>query len=350
MTGLEQPGSLIRYQYRPALTPGTDLAVGVRNCRSVFRRRMAHCDVENALRAFNVSSTGLHYSCIDQSYGAIGGRCRRQMRCGLSWNPCHFDRGSEVPRRKSANVFRVYFLQVAAMSAVGILIGLSVGVLAPNIASPCWRVVCRSQHGPVSTWNRWRLRLPSISCRRGLYLMATWSRWRNPGGCTLPQHDRAPFRSSAAVYHFPHWHPRGADCLLAVATATRPDMAGWYIAGATLVFLIFRLFGEGVRGPRRLPRPRQPLMRLALANLHRPGVPTRRIAVAWARFHRAGRGGIAGSQLEAADRAGLARRGTWLLLYRYPTVPNGGVSTSCSGLSGCGTCKAFPCCAVGSSL
>ena len=62
---------------------------------------------------------------------------------------------------------------------------------------------------------------------------------------------------------------------IAIVTAVRPDMAAWYIIGATLVFGIFRLTGAViVAGLRRLPRIRQPLIRLAFSNLHRPGAPT----------------------------------------------------------------------------
>ena len=62
---------------------------------------------------------------------------------------------------------------------------------------------------------------------------------------------------------------------LAVASAEQPIFAFWFVAGATGAFLAFLLTGAGVVAlARRLPRPRRPALRMALANLHRPGAPT----------------------------------------------------------------------------
>src|SRR6202012_6231158 len=48
-----------------------------------------------------------------------------------------------------------------------------------------------------------------------------------------------------------------------------------FMAGALLLLLLLRLFAEGLmRGLRKIPRPRSPLLRLALGDLTRPGAAT----------------------------------------------------------------------------
>ena len=278
-TGLEQPGSLIRYHYRLALTPGTDLAVW----RAQLQERFPGAgwrirDVENAAPGIQrfVDRVALFLALISLTALLVGGvGVANAVRSFME------SRVTSIAVLKCLGasrqtVFRVYFLQVAAMSAVGILIGLSVGVLAPNIASPMLE-----GRLPVAARAGFYVEPLAIAAAFGFLVAAVFTLW--PLGLAGEIRAAALFRNT--IQRLSGRPPRciifligilaALIALLAVATATRPDMAGWYIAGATLVFLIFRLFGEAVvRGLRRLPRPRQPLMRLALANLHRPGVPT----------------------------------------------------------------------------
>ena len=70
--------------------------------------------------------------------------------------------------------------------------------------------------------------------------------------------------------------------LAALAVAGAPDrrVALWFIAGATGAFAIFRAAGAAVvLAAGQLRRPRRPILRLALANLHRPGAPTAQIVL-----------------------------------------------------------------------
>jgi len=85
----------------------------------------------------------------------------------------------------------------------------------------------------------------------------------------------APLAASASA-------SAAALALAALIVIGAPDraVALWYVAGAILAFALFR--GAGwfvVAAARHLPRPRGPLFRLALGNLHRPGAPTARIVL-----------------------------------------------------------------------
>ena len=73
----------------------------------------------------------------------------------------------------------------------------------------------------------------------------------------------------------------GALVALSVLTASDPVLALGFVAGTAATILLLWLAGLAIRAvAARLPRPRRPLMRLAIANLHRPGAQTDRLVVA----------------------------------------------------------------------
>jgi putative ABC transport system permease protein len=73
----------------------------------------------------------------------------------------------------------------------------------------------------------------------------------------------------------------GALIALAVLTASDPVLAAWFVAVTLALIVLLWLLGLAIRATlARLPRPRRPLLRLALANLHRPGAQTGRLVVA----------------------------------------------------------------------
>jgi putative ABC transport system permease protein len=68
---------------------------------------------------------------------------------------------------------------------------------------------------------------------------------------------------------------------LAVLQARERVFAALFIAAALGLMLLLALLAQAIRwGAARLPRPRQPLLRLALSNLHRPGSMTRQLVIA----------------------------------------------------------------------
>lgn len=68
---------------------------------------------------------------------------------------------------------------------------------------------------------------------------------------------------------------------IAVAQAREPLFAAVFIAAALGLMALLAVLALGIRAlAARLPRPKQPLLRLALGNLHRPGSMTRQLVVA----------------------------------------------------------------------
>ena len=68
---------------------------------------------------------------------------------------------------------------------------------------------------------------------------------------------------------------------LAVLPASQPLLALGFLGGAAALFAVLALLGRGVTAlAARLPRPRGPIARLALGNLHRPGAQVPALVVA----------------------------------------------------------------------
>lgn len=68
-----------------------------------------------------------------------------------------------------------------------------------------------------------------------------------------------------------------AICALALLTTDQPMLSGGFLLGAGCALVLLAGLGWGIQTlARRLPRPRNPLLRSALANIHRPGAPTGR--------------------------------------------------------------------------
>jgi putative ABC transport system permease protein len=66
-----------------------------------------------------------------------------------------------------------------------------------------------------------------------------------------------------------------AIAALALATAAQPRVTAYFLAGSVGLLGLLALLGWAIRwAAAQLPRPRRPLVRIALANLHRPGAQT----------------------------------------------------------------------------
>jgi putative ABC transport system permease protein len=278
-TALEQPGSLIRYHYRLALPLETKLA----DWRARLQERFPGAgwrirDVENAAPGIQrfVDRVALFLSLIGLTALLVGG-------VGVANSVGSFmdSRITSIATLKClgasrGTIFRIYFLQVGAMASVSVLLGLLVGAFTPMMVAPLLEGLL-----PVTVQFGFHV-VPLLTAGIfGFLVAAVFTLW--PLGLAGEVRAAALFRSTTE--RLSGRPPRRVYvamailvvliAVLAIATAVRPEMAAWYIVGSLLVFGIFRLAGAMiVRGLRRLPRPRQPLVRLALANLYRPGAPT----------------------------------------------------------------------------
>ena len=173
-------------------------------------------------------------------------------------------------------VFLVYLFQTLALAGVGILIGLIVGLAAPFAAVPFLPASL-----PVEVQAGFYPLPLLLAAAYGVLATLCFAVWPIGAACetraaSLFRNAAVPERARPAL--LPAAIAAGAAlALLALALLTAPDriVARWFILGAAAAIIVFRLAAAAMMRLAALTgRPRRPGLRLALANLHRPGAAT----------------------------------------------------------------------------
>ncbi|HVB15814.1 MAG TPA: FtsX-like permease family protein [Stellaceae bacterium] len=292
-TGLIQPGALVNYDYRLRLPPGNDAAAWI--ARWIAKARAAFPEAGWQLRSSADASPSLQ-RLIDRVkffLGLVGVTALLVGGVGIGNAVAGYIAGktASIATLKCLGastrlVFAVYLLQIAALALIGIGVGLLLGGAAPALFAP---LVNRLLPVPLQV-GLYPAPL-AIAGLCGVLTTAVFALWplaaigRVAPGMLL--RDRvapvlfhlgprrlAPLAAAASL--------AAALGLAALVVLTAPDrrIALWYVGGALAAFLALHLAGRLVVAvTRHLPRPARPLLRLALANLHRPGAPTARIVL-----------------------------------------------------------------------
>lgn len=175
-------------------------------------------------------------------------------------------------------IFHIYLIQISLIAVLGIALGLAVGALVPFVAAGLLKDLLPVE-AQASIYALPLLRAAAFGILTAL-VFALW-----PLSRTRAIQAAALFRSVVAV---PGGRPVGRDLLvigglavllagLTIGTAENPVLAAWFVAGSIASLLLFRAAAAGVKAlaARNSRRSRgRPGLRLALANLHRPGAPT----------------------------------------------------------------------------
>ena len=181
----------------------------------------------------------------------------------------------------SGTIFRAYLIQIGLVAAAAILVGLAVGALVPWIVS----AVAGDALPVPPSLGIYPLPL-IVSAAYGLLIAFVFALLPLARARTVPA--ASLFRGGLETMRRPSWGlilivavAAALIAALAIGTAREPVFAGSFIAAALGLLLLLTLLGGLIRWTAaRLPRPRNPLFRLALANLHRPAAQTGRLVVA----------------------------------------------------------------------
>jgi len=174
----------------------------------------------------------------------------------------------------SRDIARIYALQIFAASAAGSLAGLIVGVAVVP-------VLARALEGllPVNAGFVIDAGALALAAAYGFLVALVFAapplmRARHFPAMALMRARVAPLardRSAMLVVI----GGLAAIVGLALLTSSRPLLAGGFLFGAAIVLGLLALLGWLIRkGAAALPRPRSPIARAALANIHRPGSST----------------------------------------------------------------------------
>ncbi|MEX6724147.1 ABC transporter permease [Parapedomonas caeni] len=282
-TGLVQPGSLIRYHYRIKMPATVDPAAAEAGLNSRFpeagwqarNRTRAAPGLERFVDQLGqfltlVGLTALMVAGVGVGNG-VSAYLARKSAAIATWKSLGASSGL---------IFRVYLLELAMVGGVAILFGLMLGALVPAVGG---RLLAEQlPAAPATGLFFWPLFSAAVSGALValVFALGPLMRARAVPAARL-------FRDAVED------RPRMPLAALAVQTlavaivvglavwgAAQPLLAAGFVAAAGAVLLALRGVGWLVaRLAARLPRPRHPVTRLAIANLHRPGAATAQVVM-----------------------------------------------------------------------
>jgi len=278
-TGLIRPGSMVGYHYRLALPPGSEVG------RFVERVRTEFPDASWRIRTFDdaaprlaemIGRLTLFLTLVGLTALLVGG-----VGVGNAVKAYLEGRTATIATFKclgasSRLVFATYLAQIMTLAAVGVAAGLVIGAAVPLVAGRLLADLL-----PIDARIGIYPGALALAAAFGFMTALTFSLWPLARARDVPA--ASLFRDLVAPSGI---RPRPA--YVAATAASAAVLAGiavlgaqeklfalWFVLGAAATIAAFRAAAWTVIGmTRRLGRPRRPGLRLALANLHRPGAPT----------------------------------------------------------------------------
>ncbi len=181
----------------------------------------------------------------------------------------------------SRTIFLSYLLQIGLVAIGAILAGLAAGAAAPWVVT----LVAGSALPVPPRLALYPLPL-LVSAGYGLlialvFALSPLARARTVPAASLFRGSLEAPRRPPLLVLLAILLAAGLIAALAIFTAREPFFAAGFIGSALALLLLLTLLGGLIRWiASKLPRPGNPIFRLALANLHRPGAQTARLVVA----------------------------------------------------------------------
>jgi putative ABC transport system permease protein len=280
-TGLLQPGSVVRWTYRVRLADSSDGSLA--NLTSEARSRFPDAGWEMRTRGGaaprledNVRRFAEFLTLVGLTALLVGG-------VGVANAVKHYldrKRGAMATLKavgaSGGTVFAVYLAEIGLIALVGIAIGLLVGLALPYVVAWGFQAVI-----PIPLVPAIHPRALLLALAYGLLVVLVFAMW--PLGRAHDVPVSALFRD--AIEPDRRLPRRRYIALTAVAAVTLVALtilsaevqrvAIIYAVSAAGVFVVLRLLASALMAlARRLPRPRSIPLKLAIANVHRPGALT----------------------------------------------------------------------------
>lgn len=283
-TQLVQPGSLFSASYRIRLKPGVTPEAAAQVINTQFKG--AGWEVRD--RSNGAPGTRRFVERLGQFLALVGLTALAVAGIGVGNGVASWLEGKsgsiaimKVLGADSRTIFLVYLVQIVVVAALAIVAGLLVGALAPSMivrfAGDVLPVPPRLDFYPIPL---------ALAAANGLliallFALAPLARARAVTAANLFRtgvegSGRPGVRVLLAIFAL-----AGLIAALAILTAREPFFAAMFVASVVGLLLLLTLLGIAIRGlAARLPHPKAPLARLAVANLYRPGAQTGRLVVA----------------------------------------------------------------------
>ncbi len=283
-TGLIQPGSLYNAKYRIKLPRNIDPAAAAKEIEAQF----PSAGFEITDRSNGAPGTRRFIERMGQFLSLVGLASLVIAGIGVGNGVSSYlnnKRASiatlKVMGADSSTIFRIYMAQIFVVTLGAILLGLAVGSIAPVgigwVAGDILPIAPGFALHPAPLF---------VSAAYGLLIAFAFA---------LPPLARARYMPAAGLFRSVVERGKRYDSHviigvglafaaiigIAIITASEPLFSAGFIAAAAALLLLLTGIAWVIGwAAARLPRPKAPLLRLALANLHRPGAQTRALVVA----------------------------------------------------------------------
>jgi len=282
-TGLLQPGSLVRWNYRVRLPQSIAAERGASALVTASHAQFADAGWEIRTRDNASPALGRNIERFTQYLTLVGLTALLVGGVGVANAVKHYlDRRREVIATLKSlgatggRIFAIYLCEVMLLAAIGTVIGLVIGLALPfAIAFALDGVIPLPIEPAVHPGEA------LFAVGYGFLTALAFALW--PLGRAHDVPVSALYRDAVAPERR---LPRKRYIVLTVAVVTLlaamaiglaydRKIAAIFIAAAAGVFLLLRLVASAIMAlARRVPRPRSALLRLVLANIHRPGALT----------------------------------------------------------------------------
>jgi len=282
-TGLVQPGSLVRWHYRLRL-PNADANDNAANAVvAASEKELPNAGWEARTRQNASPALGRNIERFTQYLTLVGLTALLVGGVGVANAVTYYldRRRDTIATLKSlgatgTRVFAIYLIEVMLLAALGTAIGLVIGAILPfGIAGAFAGVL------PLPIEPALHAGALAVAVLYGFLTALAFALW--PLGRAHDVPVSALYRDAVAPGRRTP-RPRyvaitalviATLAILSVALAFDRKIAAIFLVAAVTVFVVLRLVALGIMWlARRVPRPRFALLRLVLANIHRPGALT----------------------------------------------------------------------------
>lgn len=283
-TGLITTGSLVNYYYKLKLPAGTDIKATNEELKEAFPdanwRVRDRSTSAPGLRRF-IDQMGIFLTLVGISALVVGGVGVGNAVRGYMDRKTRTIATLKILGADGSTVFKTYFFQIMLIGLVAIIVGMSVGAMLPGVLALFLPDTLPVKPGggiyPVAL---------GLSALYGLMITVAFTVWPLGKARDLP--PVRLFRALVApesrwprfIYVATIFGAATAVVLLAVGLSDRRMLAAGFMGGAAIALVLLRLTSWLIeRGAARFPRSRNPLVRMAVANLHRPGAATGAVVI-----------------------------------------------------------------------
>ncbi|MBL4789755.1 MAG: ABC transporter permease, partial [Kordiimonadaceae bacterium] len=283
-TGLVTTGSFISYAYRIRLPGGEGIKAARDDLKEAFPDATWRVRDRNnsapGLRAF-IEQMGIFLTLVGVSSLVVGGVGVGNAVKGYMDRKTKTIATLKILGAEGSTIFAVYFFQILLIGFVAILIGTAIGAMLPTVLGAFLPASL-----PVNPDGGVYPVALALAALYGLMITVAFTVW--PLGKARDMPAVHLFRSVVAndrkrlrfIYIAAIFGATSVVVLLAVGLSDNRFLAAGFMAGSGVTLGILRLTSWLIeRGAANAPRPRNPLARMAVANLHRPGAATGAVVI-----------------------------------------------------------------------